>query len=309
MGTYLIRRLLWMIPVMLGVVTITFFLGRLAPGDPADAMAGQRASEEQRQLITERYGFDKPLYIQYGKYLLNLLRGDLGLSYDSHRPVTEIIMERFPYTAKLAISAMIVAVLLGVSAGLASALMPNTWVDRLAMVFSLIGISTPVFWLGLLLMYIVSMRLQWLPPSGYGNGGVQYLILPAIALGAQSIAFLARMTRASMLEVLSEDYLQTARAKGASEFRVVTKHAFANAIIPVITIIGLDFASYLSGSVLTEKVFSWPGLGRHLVIAINQRDYPVINGTVLFFCAIFIAINLIVDFLYAYFDPRIRYDQ
>lgn len=309
MTTYLIQRLLWMIPVLLGVVTITFFLSRLAPGDPADAMAGQRASEEQRQLIRERYGFDQPLHIQYGKYLWNLLRGDLGISYDSHRPVAEIIAEKFPYTAKLAVSAMIVAVLLGVSAGLISALMPNGWADRAAMALSLLGISTPVFWLGLLLMYFVSMRLQWLPPSGYGDGGLQYLILPAVALGAQSIAFLARMTRASMLEVLNEEYLRTARAKGAGPIRVIAKHAFANAVIPVITIIGLDFASYLSGSVLTEKVFSWPGLGRHMVIAISQRDYPLINGTVLFFCMIFIWINLIVDILYAYLDPRIRYDS
>lgn len=298
-----------MIPVLLGVVTITFFLSRLAPGCPADAMAGQRASEEQRQLIRERYGFDQPLHVQYGKYLWNLLRGDLGISYDSHRPVAEIIAEKFPYTAKLAVSAMIVAVLLGVSAGLISALTPNGWADRTAMVFSLLGISTPVFWLGLLLMYFVSMRLQWLPPSGYGDGGLQYLILPAVALGTQSIAFLARMTRASMLEVLNEEYLRTARAKGAGPVRVIVKHAFANAVIPVVTIIGLDFASYLSGSVLTEKVFSWPGLGRHMVIAISQRDYPLINGTVLFFCLIFIGINLIVDILYAYLDPRIRYDS
>lgn len=309
MASYLIKRLLWMIPTLVGVATIAFFLGRLAPGDPADAMAGQRASDEQRQLIRERYGFDKPLYVQYGKYLWNLARGDLGLSYDSHRPVAEIIAERFPYTAKLAASAMIVAVILGVSAGLLSALLPNGWVDRLAMVFALLGISTPVFWLGLLLMYFVSMQLQWLPPSGYGDGGIRYLILPAIALGAQSMAFLARMTRASMLEVLNEDYLRTARAKGAGPIRVIAKHAFANAIIPVITIIGLDFASYLSGSVLTEKVFSWPGLGRHMVIAISQRDYPLINGTVLFFCVIFIGVNLIVDLLYAYLDPRIRLDR
>ena len=309
MTTYLIKRLLWMIPVLLGVVTVTFFLGRLAPGDPADAMAGQRASEEQRQLIRERYGFDKPLYVQYGKYLLNLVRGDLGLSYDSHRPVTTVIAERFPYTLRLAVCAMIAAVILGVSAGLLSALFPNSWVDRASMVFALLGISTPVFWLGLLLMYFVSMRLQWLPPSGYGDGSLSYLILPAIALGTQSVAFLARMTRASMLEVLNEDYLRTARAKGCSPVQVVGKHAFANAVIPVITIIGLDFASYLSGSVLTEKVFSWPGLGRHMVIAISQRDYPLINGTVLFFCVIFIAINLIVDLLYAYLDPRIRYDS
>lgn len=297
-----------MVPVILGVVTIGFFLGRMAPGDPADAMAGQRASEEQKQLIRERYGFDKPLMVQYGVYLSNLAKGDLGLSYDSHRPVTQIIAERFPYTFRLAFSAMVVAAFLGVAAGLLSALFPNSWVDRAAMVFSLLGISTPVFWLGLLLIYFVSVRLQWLPPSGYGGGGLQYLILPAIALGTQSVAFLARMTRAGMMEVLSAEYVLAAKAKGMHPVWVVGKHAFANVIIPIVTILGLDFASYLSGSVLTEKVFSWPGLGRHLVTAIAQRDYPVINGTVLFFALIFIFINLLVDLLYAFLDPRVRYE-
>ncbi|RJP22939.1 MAG: ABC transporter permease [Candidatus Omnitrophota bacterium] len=309
MFTYVLRRLLLMIPVLWGVVTITFFLGRMAPGDPADAMAGQRASEEQRQRIRERYGFDKPLLVQYGVYLLNICKGDLGISYDSHRPVAAIIAERFPNTFRLAFSAMVVAILLGITAGLVSALFPNTFYDRLAMVLSLIGISTPVFWLGLLLMYFVGVRLQWLPPSGFGDGGIRYLILPAIALGTQSVAFLARMTRAGMLEVMNEEYLVTARAKGMREVVVIFKHAFANAVIPIITIVGLDFASYLSGSVLTEKVFSWPGLGRHIVTAIEQRDYPLINGTVLFFALIFILINLIVDLLYAYLDPRIRYES
>lgn len=308
MTIYIIRRLLWMLPVLWGVATITFFLSRMVPGDPADAMAGQRASEDVRQSIRQRYGFDRPIHIQYGIYLLNLIRGDLGLSYDSHRPVTAIILERFPYTFRLAFAAMVIAVGLGVTTGLISALLPHSWYDRCAMIFSLLGISTPVFWLGLLLIYFFSVRLQWLPPSGYGNGGIQYLILPAIALGTQSVAFLARMTRAEMLEVMREDYLITAQAKGASPFRVIFKHAFANAIIPVITLIGLDFASYLSGSVLTEKVFSWPGLGRHLVTAIAQRDYPLINGTVLFFSLIFLLVNLIVDLLYAYLDPRIRYE-
>jgi len=308
MGVYILRRLLWMIPVLWGVVTIAFFLSRLAPGDPADAMAGQRASEEQRRAINERYGFDKPLYIQYGKYLFNLLRGDLGLSYDSQRPVAQLILERFPNTVILATSAMIAAIILGVAAGLLSALMPNSWFDRIAMVLSLLGISTPVFWLGLLLIYLFSIQLRLLPPSGFEGGDLRYLILPAIALGTQSVAFLARMTRASLLEIMNEEYLRTARAKGASPFRVVFKHAFANALIPIVTIIGLDFASYLSGSVLTEKVFSWPGLGRFLVTAISQRDYPSINGAVLFFSVIFIAINLIVDLLYAYLDPRIRYE-
>lgn len=308
MTSYIFRRLLLMIPVLFGVITIAFFLSRLAPGDPADAMAGQRATEEQKQAIAQKYGFDQPLYVQYGKYLWNLAQGDLGLSYDSHRPVTTIIAERFPYTFKLATAAMIVAIILGVSAGLISALLPNSWYDRIAMVLSMLGISTPVFWLGLLLMYFISVKLQWLPPSGYGDGSWRYLVLPAIALGTQSVALLARMTRATMLEVLREDYLRTAYAKGLSPTLVVVKHAFANAAIPIITIIGVDFASYLSGSVLTEKVFSWPGLGRHVVIAIGQRDYPVINGTVFFFAVIFLVINLLVDVLYAYLDPRIRYE-
>ncbi len=297
-----------MIPVILGVVTITFFLSRATPGDPVDAMAGQRATEEQKQNIREKYGFDQPIAMQYGMYLANLCQGDLGISYDSHRPVTQIIAERFPYTFRLAFSAMLVAVVIGITAGLVSALLPNTWYDRIAMVLSLLGISTPVFWLGLLLIYFFSVQLNWLPPSGYGDGSVKYLILPAIALGTQSVAFLARMTRAGMLEVLHAEYLLTAKAKGLHPVIVIGKHAFANVIIPIVTIIGLDFASYLSGSVLTEKVFSWPGLGRHLVTAIEQRDYPVINGSVLFFALLFIFINLIVDLLYAYLDPRVRYD-
>ena len=308
MSNYLLRRLILLIPVVWGVVTLSFFLSRMVPGDPADAMAGQRATKEQRQQIREKYGFDKPLIIQYGKYMVSVCQGDLGISYDSHRPVVSIIAERFPYTFKLAMLAMIIAIILGLSAGLLSALLPNSIYDRMAMVLSLLGISTPVFWLGLLLIYFISIRLQWLPPSGYGNGSLRFLILPAIALGTQSIAFLARMTRASMLEVLNEEYITTARAKGMSPFWVVCKHAFMNAVIPIITIIGLDFASYLSGSVLTETVFSWPGLGRHIVTAIAQRDYPLINGTVLFFALIFILINLFIDLLYAFLDPRIRYE-
>ncbi|MBI1391077.1 MAG: ABC transporter permease subunit [bacterium] len=308
MTSYILRRLLFMAPVLLGVVTISFFLGRLAPGDPAEAMAGQRATEEQKQMIAQKYGLDRPLAEQYLTYLYNLARGDLGLSYDSHRPVSEIIAERFPYTLKLAAGAMFAAVLLGVSAGLLSALTPNSWYDRAAMVIAMLGISTPVFWLGLLLMYFISVRLNWLPPSGYGDGGIRYLILPAIALGTQSVAMLARMTRAAMLDVMREDYLQTARAKGAAPAVVVTRHAFANAAIPILTIVAADFASYLSGSVLTEKVFSWPGLGSHIMLAISQRDYPVINGTVLFFSAMFLAINLLVDLLYGFLDPRIRYE-
>lgn len=308
MTSYILHRLLLMIPVLWGVLTITFFLSRLAPGDAAEAMAGQRATEAQKQAIREHYGFDQPLLMQYGKYMFRVLQGDLGLSYDSHRPVTGIILEKFPNTARLAVSAMMIAIILGISAGMLSALLPNTWVDRVTMVFALLGISTPVFWLGLLLIYFFSIELQWLPPSGYGNGGIAYLVLPAIALGTQSVAFLARMTRASMLEIMGEQYITSARARGVSEFSLIGKHAFFNAIIPIITILGMDFASYLSGSVLTEKVFSWPGLGRQMVTAISQRDYPLINGIVIFFSMIFIFINLLVDILYAWLDPRIRYD-
>ena len=267
-----------MIPVLWGVLTITFFLSRLAPGDPAEAMAGQRATEAQKQAIREHYGFDQPLLMQYGKYMFRVLQGDLGLSYDSHRPVTGIILEKFPNTARLAVSAMMIAIILGISAGMLSALLPNTWVDRVTMVFALLGISTPVFWLGLLLIYFFSIELQWLPPSGYGNGGIAYLVLPAIALGTQSVAFLARMTRASMLEIMGEQYITSARARGVSEFSLIGKHAFFNAIIPIITILGMDFASYLSGSVLIRRFSD----GLQAVTAISQRDYPLINGIVIF---------------------------
>ncbi len=307
MTTYIIRRLLLLVPILWGVATVVFFLARVAPGDPIAMLSGQRElSIEQRARIERELGLDRPLVVQYFSYIGNALRGDLGRSYvNQGRSVTSLIAEHFPNTLLLAGSAMLVAIVLGVTAGLVSALMPDSWYDRIAMVLALLGISTPVFWLGQILILIVAVHLRLLPPSGFE--GIEYLILPAICLGTQSVALLARMTRANMLEVMSEEYLRTARAKGCSPVRVIFRHAFSNALIPVVTVIGLDFASYLSGSVLTETVFAWPGLGRFMVDAIATRDYAVISGSVLFCAVVFVLINLIVDILYAWMDPRIEY--
>ena len=306
MAAYIVRRLLLLIPILWGVITITFLLSRVAPGDPLSMLAGQRElTPERRAQLEHDLGLDRPLWMQYFDYLGSVATGDLGYSMVHNRPVTSLVFEFFPRTLLLAASAMVVAVILGISAGLVSALMPDSLYDRVAMVLALLGISTPVFWLGQILILIVAVHYNLLPPSGFG--GWKFLVLPAIALGTQSVAFLARMTRASMLEVLGEDYLRTARAKGCSPASVIVRHGFSNALIPIVTVVGLDFASYLSGSVLTEKVFSWPGLGRFLVDAIAQRDYAVISGVVIFCAIFFVVINLIVDILYAWLDPRIKY--
>ena len=306
MTAYITRRLLLLIPILWGVVTITFLLSRVAPGDPLSMLSGQRElTPERRAQLEHELGLDRPLWKQYFDYLGSVAMGDLGYSMVHNRSVTSLVFEFFPRTLILAASAMVVAVILGITAGLVSALMPDSLYDRIAMVLALLGISTPVFWLGQILILIVAVHYNLLPPSGYG--GWKFLVLPAVALGTQSVAFLARMTRASMLEVLGEDYLRTARAKGCKPWVVIVRHGFSNALIPIVTVVGLDFASYLSGSVLTEKVFSWPGLGRFLVDAIAQRDYAVISGVVIFCAMFFVLINLIVDILYAWLDPRIKY--
>ncbi len=306
MTTYIFRRLLLLIPILWGVATITFFLARVAPGDPLSMLAGQRElSEERRAQLEKELGLDRPLIIQYADYMTDVIKGDLGYSFVYKQPVTSLILECFPRTLVLAVSAMVVAVIIGIAGGMVSALLPNTLYDRIAIFLSLLGISTPVFWLGQLLILLVAVNWRLLPPSGYG--GLPFLILPAIALGTQSVALLARMTRATMLEVLGEEYLRTARAKGCTPVQVVFRHAFSNALIPIVTVVGLDFASYLSGSVLTETVFSWPGLGRFIVGAIANRDYAVISGAVIFCAFFFVLINLIVDILYAWLDPRIKY--
>jgi len=307
MGSYFIKRIFQTIPVILGIITLTFILMYIVPGDPVMSMVGERYDETTIQKLREELHLDDPIWMQYFRFLGNLLHGDLGRSFVTFNPVLDDLLTRFPFTLTLALSAMIVSILIGLSVGILSSLKPNSLLDRGTMMFALAGISAPVFWVGLLLILYVSVYLKWLPPTGYG--GIEYLILPAITLGTRSAAFLARMTRATMLDVLQQDYIRTARAKGLPEWKVILKHAFPNTLIPVITIIGVDFGSYLSGAVLTESIFGWPGIGRFALDAILKRDFPVIQGTVLFTALMFISANLIVDLFYGVVDPRIRFER
>lgn len=308
MFEYIIRRLLMMIPVLLGVMLITFLLMFVIPGDPVGNMMGQRMDEDTIQRIRAQLHLNDPWYQQFLNYIGRTLRGDLGESYMTHRAVIDDLAEKIPNTARLAITTMLIATTMGVLIGILAAVYHNTWIDRAVMVFALIFISTPVFWYGLILIFIFGITLGWLPISGMGDGSIKYLILPALTLGTRGSAFLARMTRSTMLEVIRQDFTRTARSKGLSERVVIFKHALKNAMIPIVTIIGLDFASYLNGSVLTETIFGWPGFGRYVVQAINQRDFQVIAGSVLVGATIFVFANLIVDVLYGFLDPRIRYD-
>ncbi|NOZ04380.1 MAG: ABC transporter permease [FCB group bacterium] len=304
---YLIRRLLQTIPVILGVIAITFVLMYIIPGDPVVSMVGERYDEATIQRLREELHLDDPLWVQFFRYVGNVLRGDLGTSFTTRQPVMTEILNKFPNTMMLAAAAMVVAIFLGLSVGIISSLKPRSLLDKGTMFMALIGISAPVFWVGLMLVLVVGVYLKWLPPTGFG--GIEYLILPAITLGTRSAAYLARLTRASMLEVLNRNYIRTARMKGLPEWKVILKHAFPNTLIPVITVIGTDFGSYLSGAVLTESIFGWPGIGRLALEAILKRDFPVIQGTVLFMAFTFIFANLIVDLLYGVVDPRIRMER
>jgi peptide/nickel transport system permease protein len=306
MFIYIIKRLLLTIPVLLGIATITFLLIYVIPGDPTSGIVGERVSPETLKQIRIEMGLDKPFHIQYISYLGRLIRGDLGRSLSTKQPVREAIIEKFPNTLKLTLSAMIIAVLFGVSIGIFAAITRGSIWDRLVMVLAVFGISTPVFWFGLLLIFIFSIKLGWLPISGMGDGSIFHLILPATTLGLRSVALIARITRTTMLETLGEDYIRCARAKGLKEHVVIFKHALKNSLIPIVTIIGLDFGSYLNGSVLTETVFGWPGLGRYAVEGIMKQDIPVVMGTVLFGAFVFVIVNLIVDILYHFLNPKIR---
>lgn len=307
MATYLIKRVLQTIPVVLGVIVFTFILMYVVPGDPVLSMVGERYDEATIQKLRQDLRLDDPLLKQFGYYVGNLFKGDLGNSFITMRPVADDLMEKLPFTLLLAAAAMAVSIVVGLAVGIISSLKPNSLLDRGTMLLALTGISAPVFWVGLLLILIIGVNLKWLPPIGYG--GVEYLILPAITLGTRSAAFLARITRATMLDVLQQDYIRTARAKGLPEWKVVLKHAFPNTLIPIITIIGVDFGSYLSGAVLTESIFGWPGIGRFALDAILKRDFPVIQGTVLFAAMMFILANLIVDLLYGVVDPKVRLER
>jgi len=309
MTTYIIRRLFMVIPILLGVATIVFALMYIVPGDPARLLMGQHGDEATLQAIRHEMGLDRPLAVQYVRFIGKLARGDLGMSYRQNRPVARIIAERFPATAKLAVASMIIAIVAGIAAGILAAVYRNTFVDWSVMVLSLTGISMPVFWLGMMLILVFASGLGWLPVGGYGKSGdIRHIILPAVSLAAISTGYIARMMRSSLLEVIGKDYIRTARAKGLSEMAVILRHALKNAFIPVITVIGINFASLLGGAVATETVFAWPGLGRAVVDAIRMRDLPVVEGCVIFLALLFVIANLLVDLSYAFLDPRIRLD-
>jgi len=303
---YIVKRLLQVIPTLIGVSILTFFLIHAVPGDPARMIAGPEASAEEVAEVREHLGLDQPLYVQYGKYVSNLLKGDLGVSLRSERPVLDEIMLRFPSTITLTIMAIAVMVVIGLFAGIFSATRPNSLIDNVTMMVSLFGISLPVFWLGLMLILLFSYYLNLLPSGG--NDGFSHFILPALALGLSSSAILARLTRSSMLEVINQDFVRTARAKGVKEKLVVYKHTLKNALIPIVTIIGLEFGTLLGGAVLTETVFSINGLGRFIIQSIQFRDYPSIQGSILFVAAIFVIVNLLVDLCYGLVDPRVKYE-
>ncbi|MGH7627517.1 MAG: ABC transporter permease [Gemmatimonadaceae bacterium] len=306
MASFLLRRLLLAIPTLAGVLVVVFALLYVAPGDPVMEMVGERADAATIARLRKELRLDEPVPRQFLHYAGGVLRGDLGHSYITGRPIAQDIRQRFPKTLELAVAAMVLAGVVGITIGVFSAARPGSWFDRLALGGAYLGISFPVYWVGLILILVFAVMLRWLPPSGYGR--FAYLVLPALALGTRSIAFLARMTRSSMLEVLSGDYIRTARAKGLRERSVLARHALRNALIPVITVFGLDFGYYLTGSILTETVFGWPGLGRYVVNAISRRDLPAIQGTVLFLSVVFVLVNLVTDVVYAAADPRVGYD-
>lgn len=305
MWRYILRRLLMLIPVLIGISVFVFLLMQLTPGDPALLMLGEGAPPEQLEALRESMGLNDPKYVQYFRWLKNAVRGDFGRSLRSKKLVTTEILDRLPATTELAIAAVAFAVIVGVPVGILSATKPNSWFDNIAMVLALTGVGMPVFWLGIMLILVFSVNLHWLPSSGR-MGGLEYLILPAITLGTASTASIARLTRSAMLEVLQQDYVRTARSKGLPGRTVIFRHALRNALIPVVTMIGLQFGSLMSGAVLTETIFAWPGIGRLIVDAINNKDFPLVQGTIMTFALIYALVNLIIDVLYAVLDPRLR---
>jgi peptide/nickel transport system permease protein len=303
---YLIRRILLTIPVLIGVATLVFALIHLVPGDPAQSMLGDGASAKEVEELRVRLGLDRPLVEQYGRFMRGLVTGDLGTSFRTSQPVVAAIVERVPATIELALAAMTVALIVAVPLGIVAAVRRGTPVDYGAMTIALAGISIPNFWLGPMLAIVFAVALGWLPVSG--RGGWESLILPAISLGAALAAILARMTRASMLEELRELYVRAARARGVSNSRAIVAHALRNSLIPLVTILGLQFGAVLTGAVITETIFAWPGVGRLLVQSIGFRDYPLIQGCILLIAVTYVSVNLVTDLLYGFLDPRIRYE-
>ena len=305
MITYVARRVLASVPTLWGVATVVFVMARLLPGDPARVIAGVLASPEDVERIRQSMGLDKPLLVQYGTFLGSLLRLNLGVSAHTNAPVVEEIGSRLPYTIELAVVALVLAVTVGLLAGVAAAVRRNTMLDLLISSFSVFGVSMPVYWLGLMMIIVFAIDFHLLPAAGADEPAS--ILMPAVTLALFSLGLIARMTRSSMLEVLGQDYVRTARAKGAPFRSVVFRHALRNALLPIMTVIGLQFGALLGGAVVTETVFAWPGVGRLLIDSIFFRDYPVVQGLVLMFGTTFVVINLLVDLLYAYVDPRIHY--
>jgi peptide/nickel transport system permease protein len=305
MGRYIVRRLLLTVPVLLGVATLVFALIHLVPGDPAEAMLGETASAADLDELRTRLGLDAPLLVQYRDFLTGLVRGDLGTSFRYGTPVAGEIRQRMGPTMTLALVAMAVAILIAVPLGVIAALFRGTWIDHAAMTVSLAGIAMPNFWLGPVLALVFAVGLGWLPVSGAGTW--RHLVLPAVTLGAALAAMTARMTRASLGDELRELYILAARARGLSHARVVMHHALRNSLIPIVTILGLQLGAVLTGTIITETVFAWPGVGRLLIQAINFRDYPLVQGCILLIAVTYVTMNLVVDVVYAWLDPRIRY--
>jgi peptide/nickel transport system permease protein len=307
MSRYIGQRLIGAIPVLWGVATLVFVVMRLLPGDPATLMLSEGgASAEAIATLRDAMGLNDPLPVQYGRYLFRLLRGDLGTSLFTHRPVLTVIGEQLPSTIELAVAAMAVAASLGTVLGVVAAVKQGTWLDALVIALSTTGVSLPIFWSSLLLIWLLSLQLGWLPATG--QGGLAHLVMPALVLGFASSGAIARLVRVSLLEVLNQDYVTTARAKGLKEGRLLVRHALKNALIPVVTVIGLQFSFLLGGTVVTETVFSRPGIGRLVVNAILWKDLPLVQGVVLLAALVYTLVNLTVDVAYAYVDPRIRYD-
>jgi peptide/nickel transport system permease protein len=304
-SAYLARRLLLTIPVLLGVATLVFALIHFIPGDPARAILGEVASETDIAQLRQQLGLDRPLAVQYLSFLGGLARGDLGTSLRTGTPVAGQILERLPATFELALAAIVVAVTLAIPLGVAAAVWRGTIVDHTAMMVSLLGVSMPNFWLGPLLAIVFGVELGWLPVAG--RGGPEHIVLPAVSLGAALAAVLARMTRATLADQLREPYVLAARARGVSRARAVLRHALRNSLIPIVTLAGLQIGAVLTGAVITETIFAWPGIGRLLVQSIGFRDYPMVQGCILLIAVTYVGVNLVVDLVYVVLDPRIRY--
>lgn len=304
---YSVKRILGMIPLLFVISLIAFMFVHLIPGDPARLIAGTDATIEEIENIREKYGLDQPLYQQYFDYMANLFQGDLGQSIVTGRPVLDMLVERFGPTLSLTFASMAWALIFGLLIGVISAVKRNKWPDHLSMFLAVSGVSIPSFWLGLMMIQLFSVQLGWFPTGGIG--GFETYILPSFTLGAGVAAIIARFTRSSLMDVLKEDYIRTGRSKGLTEFKVINRHAVRNALIPVVTMSGLQFGFLLSGSIITETIFSWPGLGRLLINSITARDYPVIQSEILLFSLEFLLINLLVDLLYGFLNPKIRYEE